>query len=295
MSQNASVRPEVAVAADLNRAEELPPASPRHLAIGVDIGGTGIKGGIVDLRTGSLVGERYRIDTPQPATPAAVIPVIARIVDELQGRDLAPEPSSAVGLGFPAIIKGGKTWSASNIDDSWIGADLAGPVREALGREVYAVNDADAAGLAEAIYGEGRDQDGLVMAITLGTGIGSAIIHNGVLVPNLELGAMELDGAEAEARASVRAREREGLSWKEYGARLQRFFAKVERLFSPDLFVVGGGVSRKPEKFMPYLDIGTPIVPAALRNNAGIVGASLFASGQPGEREHRNEESGSGA
>ncbi|MCP3425539.1 ROK family protein [Rothia sp. AR01] len=278
----------MAVATDLDRAGELPPPSAHHLAIGVDFGGTGIKGGIVDLRTGQLVGERYRIDTPQPATPEAVIPVIAQIVDTLQQREPAPEPEAAVGLGFPAIIKDGRSWSATNIDDAWIGADLAGPIQQALGRPVHVVNDADAVGLAEAIYGEGRHQNGLVMTITLGTGIGSAIVHNGVLVPNLELGAMELDGTDAEARASVRAREREGLSWEEYGVRLQRFFSKVQRLFTPDLFVVGGGVSRKPEKFMPYLDLKTPIVPAALQNNAGIVGAVLFAAGQPGERERRD-------
>lgn len=279
-------RPELAVQADLDREEALPAPAPHELAIGVDIGGTGIKGGIVDLRTGDLVSERYRIDTPKPATPERVIPVVERIVAELQSRELTAEPDSAIGIGFPAIIKDGHTWSAANVDESWIGADLTGPVSAALGRPVYAVNDADAAGLAEAIYGQGRHRSGFLMMITLGTGIGSAIINNGQLVPNSELGHLEIDGHDAETRASVRAREREDLSWKQYGKRLHRYFSHVQRLFSPDAFIIGGGVSKKPEKFLPYLeDIGTPIEIAVLRNNAGIVGAALWAAGQPGEKE----------
>lgn len=284
MSENPSVPPQLARTQDLQ--QDLPEPSPRELVIGVDIGGTGIKGGIVDLRTGALVGERYRIDTPQPATPESVVPVIVQIVEELQSRPTAPEPDSAVGLGFPAIIKEGRTWSASNIDPAWIGAELNRPVAQALGREVFAVNDADAAGLAESVYGQGRDRDGYQMMITLGTGIGGAIVYNGQLVPNFEVGSLELDGEMAEARASVRAREREDLSWKKYGHRLERFFRHVERIFSPDVFIVGGGVSKKPEKFMPYLSgVATPILIAALANNAGIVGAALWAAGQPGERE----------
>ena len=279
-------RPELAVQADLDREEALPAPAPHELAIGVDIGGTGIKGGIVDLRTGDLVSERYRIDTPKPATPERVIPVVERIVAELQSRELTAEPDSAIGIGFPAIIKDGHTWSAANVDESWIGAVLTGPVSAALGRPVYAVNDADAAGLAEAIYGQGRHRSGFLMMITLGTGIGSAIINNGQLVPNSELGHLEIDGHDAETRASVRAREREGLSWKQYGKRLHRYFSHVQRLFSPDAFIIGGGVSKKPEKFLPYLeDIDTPIEIAVLRNNAGIVGAGLWAAGQPGEKE----------
>lgn len=270
---------------------QLPAPKPHELVIGIDVGGTGIKGGVVDLRNGSLVGERYRIDTPKPATPEAVIPVIAQIVEHLQSREVAPESDSAIGLGFPAIIKNGHTWSAANIDSSWVGADLTGPVAEALGRDVYAVNDADAAGLAEAVYGEGRGRDGVLLMITLGTGIGSAIINNGQLVPNSELGHLELDGHDAESRASVRAREREDLSWKQYGKRLRRYFSHVEMLFSPDAFIIGGGVSKKPEKFMPYLEeISTPILTARLINNAGIVGAGVWAAGQPGERERHDRD-----
>ena len=291
MPHSSPDRPEVAVQQDLSAGHELPQPKPHELAIGVDIGGTGIKGGVVDLRNGSLVGERYRIDTPSPATPDNVLPVVRDIVEELQARETVPVAESAIGVDFPAIVKNGVTWSAANVDESWIGAELRNLAEDHLGRTVYAVNDADAAGLAEGIYGQGRDNDGLIMVITLGTGIGSAIVHNGVLVPNSELGHLEIDGYDAESRASVRAREREDLSWKEYGARLHTYFSRVEALFSPDLFVIGGGVSKKPEKFMPYLeDIRTPMVPAALRNNAGIVGAALWAAGQPGEREHHDQD-----
>ncbi|WP_129360942.1 MULTISPECIES: polyphosphate--glucose phosphotransferase [Micrococcaceae] len=284
-------RPDVAVQQDLSASQDLPEPKPHELVIGVDIGGTGIKGGIVDLRNGSLVSERFRIDTPSPATPEKVLPVVRQIVEELQSRDVAPEEGSAIGIDFPAIVKNGVTWSAANVDKSWIGAELKKLAEEQVGRTVYAVNDADAAGLAEGIYGQGRDNNGLIMVITLGTGIGSAIIHNGVLVPNSELGHLEIEGHDAESRASVRARERDDLSWKDYGKRLHTYFSRVEALFSPDLFVIGGGVSKKPEKFMPYLEgIKTPMVPAALRNNAGIVGAALWSAGQPGERERHDQD-----
>ncbi|RUQ20498.1 polyphosphate--glucose phosphotransferase [Kocuria sp. HSID16901] len=291
MSSVTPDRPAVAIQQDLNSVSTLADPRPHELAIGIDIGGTGIKGGVVDLRTGSLVSDRHRIDTPQPATPETVLPVVQQIVEELQSRDLAPDPNTAVGIDFPAIVKNGVTWSAANVDKSWIGAELKKLAESSVGRTVYAVNDADAAGLAEGIYGQGRDRNGLILVITLGTGIGSAMIHNGILVPNSELGHLEIDGHDAESKASVRAREREDLSWDKYGERLHRYFSRVEALFSPDLFVVGGGVSKKPEKFMPYLeDISTPIRPAALQNNAGIVGAALWAAGQPGEREYHDQE-----
>ena len=186
---------------------ELPAPTPKDLQIGVDIGGTGIKGGIVDLRTGNLVSDRFRIDTPKPATPAAVAEVVRRVVDELQGRDLAPDPESAVGIDFPAVVKNGMVFSAANVDDSWINTDLEQVMSEALdGRTVYGLNDADAAGLAEATYGQGRNRDGLIAVITLGTGIGSALINDGVLIPNTELGHLEIDGHNAESQASVPAR-----------------------------------------------------------------------------------------
>lgn len=269
---------------------EVPASTAADLVIGIDIGGTGMKGGIVDIRTGQLVGERFRIPTPQPATPEACASVVREIVDELQGRELAPLPDSAVGIDFPAIVKNGVTLSAANVHESWIGADLEGIMRKALGgRTVYALNDADAAGLAEATYGQGKDKDGLIAVITLGTGIGSALIINGQLIPNTELGHLEIDGHNAESRASARAREIHELSWKKYGKRLQRYFSHVEFLFSPDLFIIGGGISKNPEKFMPYFEgeIRTPMVMAQLRNNAGIVGAALWAAGHPSEHERR--------
>ncbi|WP_346844437.1 polyphosphate--glucose phosphotransferase [uncultured Rothia sp.] len=265
---------------------EITKPQPQDLAIGIDIGGTGMKGGIVDTRTGNLVSERFRIPTPSPATPEACAEVVVQIVNELQSRELAPEPNSPIGIDFPAVVKNGVTLSAANVDESWIGADLEGIMTEALGgRRVYGLNDADAAGLAEAYYGQGRDKDGLIAVITLGTGIGSALIVNGQLVPNTELGHLEIDGEDAESRASARAREREDLSWKKYGKRLRRYFTHVEMLFSPDLFVIGGGVSKHPEKFLPYFeeDVATPIVMATLRNNAGIVGAAIWAAGMSAE------------
>ena len=247
--------------------------------IGIDIGGTGTKGGIVDLATGQLVGERFRIPTPQPAMPEPVAATLAAITAELDGREKAPKPSAPLGVCFPSIVKDGVCLSANNIDTSWIGTDIAALFSETLKRPVRVLNDADAAGLAEARYGAGRGAQGLVMVITLGTGIGGAMIHDGRLVPNFEVGSLELDGVMAESRASAKARERDQLSWAEYAERLQRFFSHVERIFSPDLFIVGGGISKRPDDYLPLLRLRTPIVPAQLQNNAGIVGAALAAHG----------------
>lgn len=249
-----------------------------HHAIGIDIGGTGIKGGIVNLKKGELVGERFRIDTPQPSTPDAVAAVVKQIVDELMSRPEAPSADSQVGVDFPAIISHGVAHSAANVDKSWIGTDADALLTKVLERPVHVMNDADAAGVAEAKYGAGRDQDGTVLVITLGTGIGSAFIFNGKLVPNAELGHLELDGFDAESRASATAREREDLSWEQYAERLQRYFSHVEFLFSPELFIVGGGISKRSEDFLPQLKLRTKIIPAQLKNNAGIVGAALQAS-----------------
>lgn len=255
-----------------------PASAVSTLGIGIDIGGTGTKGGIVDLSTGELVGDRYRIPTPNPATPEAVANVVKQIVDELQSRPGAPAADSHVGIVFPAIIKDGVALSAANVDKSWIGTDVDALMTETLGREVEALNDADGAGLAEAYYGAGRDKTGLVMVITLGTGIGSAMILNGQLIPNAELGHLEIDGHDAETKASAAAREREDLPWKKWAKkRLQRYFSHVEFLFSPSLFIIGGGVSKNSEKFVPFLELKTPVEIAKLRNNAGIVGAALWA------------------
>ncbi|WP_427017185.1 polyphosphate--glucose phosphotransferase [Pseudarthrobacter sp. P1] len=246
--------------------------------IGIDIGGTGIKGGIVDLGKGKLVGERFRIDTPQPATPQSVAKAVAEVVDELMTRPEAPAADSPVGITFPAIISHGIALSAANVDKSWINADVDAIFTAELGRRVEVVNDADAAGLAEARYGAGEDVDGTVLVITLGTGIGSAFIFNGKLVPNVELGHLEIDGVDAETKASAVARERDGIDWDEYAVRLQRYFSHVEFLFSPELFIVGGGISKRSEDFLPQLRLRAPIVPAKLKNDAGIVGGALEAA-----------------
>lgn len=243
--------------------------------IGIDIGGTGIKGGIVDLKKGKLIGDRFRVPTPQPATPDAVADVVAKVVEELSSRDDAPSPSSPVGVTFPGIIQHGIVLSAANVDKSWLNTDIDALLTKRLGRPVEVINDADAAGLAEARYGAGKGVDGTVMVITLGTGIGSAFIFNGQLVPNAELGHLEIDGFDAESKASAVARERDGLSWEEYSVLLQRYFSHVEFLFSPELFIVGGGISKRADEYLPRLDLRTKIVPAELKNEAGIVGAAL--------------------
>jgi len=254
-----------------------------RFGIGIDIGGTGIKGGIVDLKKGKLVGERFRIPTPQPATPGTVAEVVAQVVAELDTREGAPGLDTPVGVTFPSIVVDGVTLSAANVDKSWIGTDADALFTRVLGRPVHLMNDADAAGLAEARYGAGKDTDGVVMTITLGTGIGSALVMDGKLVPNTELGHLELDGHNAESQASASARERLGLDWDEYAVKLQRYFGHLEFIFTPRLFIVGGGISKRSEDFLPQLSLKTPIVPAKLKNNAGIVGAAL----QGGLREAR--------
>lgn len=248
-----------------------------RVAFGIDIGGSGIKGAPVDLETGEFTAPRIRIPTPQPSTPAAVAGVLAELVGSFDLPADAP-----IGLTFPAIVRHGVAWSAANVDDSWIGTDVAAIAREATGHEAVVVNDADAAGYAEVAYGAARDRSGLVIVLTLGTGIGSAMIYDGVLIPNAELGHLELDGYDAETRAASSVREREGWTFEEWAPRLQRYFAHVEFLFSPDLFVVGGGVSKKADKFLPLLDLKTPIIPASLLNAAGIVGAAALAAKELG-------------
>lgn len=242
-------------------------------AFGIDIGGSGIKGAPVDLAAGEFSAERVRIATPQPATPQAVAAVVAEVVDSFHLPHSLP-----VGVTFPAVIQHGVARSAANVDDSWIGTDVSAVVAAATGRQVLAVNDADAAGYAEVLYGAARGVSGVVLVATLGTGIGSCLVVDGTLVPNTELGHLEIDGHDAERRAADSAREREDLSWEAWAERLQRYFRVVEDLLWPDLIVVGGGVSKKHDKFLPLLDLRTPIVPATLRNAAGIVGAAALAA-----------------
>ncbi len=250
-------------------------------AIGIDVGGTGIKGGLVNLHKGTLTGDRFRIPTPKPATPEAVAEVIGEILDELLSREKAPALEElSVGVLFPAIVDKNIVLSAANIDESWINTDAAKLLRHLPG-QVHTLNDADGAGLAEARYGAGKGLEGTVMTITLGTGIGSALVHDGVLVPNSEMGHLEFEGEVDEKKASAAARERADMPWDEYGQLLNRFLKHVERLQSPELFIIGGGISKRSEDFLPEIkDLRAKVEVAALQNNAGIVGAALYAAEQ---------------
>jgi polyphosphate glucokinase len=239
-------------------------------AFGIDIGGSGIKGAIVDVESGQLATERQRVPTPQPATPEAVAEVVARLVADAQWH-------GDVGATFPAVIKYGVAQSAANVDRSWVGTNVDRVFTDAVGEgcEVIVLNDADAAGIAEARFGAAKGVDGVVIMLTFGTGIGSALLMNGVLVPNTELGHLELDGHDAESRAAASVRDEHGMSYKAWSQPVNHYMRHVERLFTPDLFVVGGGVSKNADKWVPLLDLRTPVKPAQLLNNAGIVGAAI--------------------
>jgi len=239
---------------------------------GVDIGGSGIKGALVDLTTGVLVEERIKIETPRPATPAAVAATVAEIVARAGW-------SGPVGITLPSVVTSGIARTAANIDPSWIGTDARALFAESLGgRGVTVLNDADAAGVAEDRFGAGKDVDGVVVLLTFGTGIGSAILHRGVLLPNTELGHLEVDGKEAEHRAASSVKDGKGLSYKEWAVEVTRVLRRYEDLLWPDLFIAGGGISRKHDKWIPRLENRTPVVPAALLNTAGIVGAALASA-----------------
>jgi len=257
-------------------------------AFGIDIGGSGIKGAPVDLDAGAFAADRVRIPTPEESTPRNVARVVAEVVGSF---DLPAD--LPIGVTFPGVVQHGVTRTAANVDKSWIGTNIEEVVGEAVGRRVIAVNDADAAGYAEAVHGAARDASGVVLLATLGTGIGTAMVVEGVLVPNLELGHLEIDGHDAEKRAADSAREREDLSWEEWAKRLQRYFGVMEDLLWPDLIVVGGGVSKHHEKFLPLLDLRTPVVPAKLRNAAGIVGAAALAARAAGIRTEATAAAGS--
>ena len=236
--------------------------------LGIDIGGTGIKGAPVDTTTGKCVADRHRIPTPQPATPKAVTEVVAEVAQFFSWKD-------SVGATFPAVIKDGVARTAANVDRSWIGTNAQELFSDAIGAPVTVVNDADAAGVAEMEFGAGKGVDGVVIMVTLGTGIGSALFVDGVLVPNTELGHMKMGKKDAERHAAESVREQQGLSWQQWAGRLSAYFAVIEELFSPDLIIVGGGVSKKSEKFLPLVTTTTKIVPAQLLNEAGIIGAAL--------------------
>ena len=257
-----------------------PGASTAGSILGIDIGGSGIKGALVDLRGGKLLTERFRIPTPAGASPEDVAEVVSEIAQHFEGQ--GGSGRGPIGVTFPGVVRGGITLSAANVDKRWIGLDADGLFTRAVGRPVTLLNDADAAGLAEAHYGAGKGVQGVVMLLTFGTGIGSALINSGVLVPNTELGHLELSGREVEPWASERARELEDLSWKTWSKRANAYLEHLEMLFSPDLFIIGGGISKKAEKWQELLSVKTPVVPAALQNEAGIVGAALTASQRRG-------------
>jgi len=239
--------------------------------LGIDIGGSGVKGNLVDPTTGELLAERLKLPTPRPATPEA----LARTVAELVARFRYEGP---LGCTFPGIVKAGVTLSAANVDPGWIGTDAAALLAEATGLPAVVVNDADAAAVAEASFGAAAGRDGVVLVLTFGTGIGSGLLHDGVLVPNTELGHLELDGhAPVERWCAARVREEEGLSWKEWARRVDRYLHHLDRLFSPDVVVVGGGISRDFPRWGSFLTVGVETVPARLYNEAGIVGAAVLA------------------
>jgi len=241
-------------------------------AIGIDIGGTGIKGAMADAKSGRIIGERLRVETPAGGRPKNVADTVAKIVKQLGGPSYVE-----VGICFPAVVQHGVTKSAANISDEWIGLDAEGLFEKKLGRHVHVLNDADAAGVAEVKYGAARGRKGLTIMTTLGTGIGTALLYNGELVPNAELGHLEIDGIDYEKMASFSAKERDGLSWAQWAERLQKYYSRLEDLLVPDLIVVGGGVSKQHSEFLPLLRLKTEIVPAETRNSAGILGAAALA------------------
>ncbi len=240
---------------------------------GIDVGGSGVKGGIVDLSTGQLVGDRVKLPTPQPATPSAVAKTIAAVVNEFGW-------TGPLGVTYPGVVTEGVVHSAANVDKSWIGTNAQDVIGAELdGQKLVILNDADAAGLAEQHYGAGKDKSGVVVLLTFGTGIGSALIHNGILLPNTEFGHLEVGGKEAEHRAASSVRDKHGWSYKKWAKQVTKVLIAFENAFWPDLFIAGGGISRKADKWLPLLENRTPVVAAALQNTAGIVGAAMAATG----------------
>lgn len=239
--------------------------------LGLDIGGSGIKGAIVDTETGKLITDRYRIETPEGAEPEDVAKTVEKICQYF-------EYKGPIGVGFPSIVQHGVILTAANVSKNWIGKNINLILSQATGNQIYSLNDADAAGIAEMTHGIGKEyQKGVVILITIGTGIGSAIFSDGVLVPNTEFGHMLIRGKDAEHRASDAIRQSEDLSWKKWAKRFDEFLLIMEGLFSPDLFILGGGISKKFEKYAGYFSIKTKIMPAILLNQAGIVGAAMYA------------------
>ena len=241
-------------------------------ALGVDVGGSGVKGAIVNLDTGQLVGERLRLETPQPATPQAVTQTVAEVVRHFNW-------TGPLGVTYPGVVVDGVVQTAANVDSAWIGTNAADAYSQALGgRQVTVLNDADAAGLAEQRYGAGRNRSGVIVLLTFGTGIGSAVIHNGMLLPNTEFGHIEVDGKEAEHRAASSVKERKEWSYRQWTREVTKVLVAVENAIWPDLIIAGGGISKKADKWVPLLENRTPVVAAELLNTAGIVGAAMAAA-----------------
>jgi len=243
-------------------------------AVGIDIGGTGIKAAVVEVKAGKLMAKRIKVLTPEGGEPDAIVETVLGLLKRLQGID----DDTPVGICFPAAIVGGVTMSAANVSSKWIGLEAETLFEKALGRDIHFINDADAAGVAEARFGAAKDTKGLAILTTLGTGIGTALIHRGHLAPNAELGHLEIDGVDWETKAAYSAMEREDLSWADWAARLQRYYERLEAYLYPELFIVGGGVSKHADEFLPLLKLRTPIVPATMRNDAGILGAAALAA-----------------
>jgi polyphosphate glucokinase len=239
--------------------------------LGIDIGGTGIKAAPVDVTGGQLTAERAKLATPHPPIPDAVAAVVKQLVAQFEWEGPA-------GITFPGVVTNGIIRTAPNLDPAWIGVNAAEFLGAATGLDVVVINDADAAGVAEVKFGAGKDHPGTVLLLTLGTGIGSALFYNGVLIPNTEFGHIEIHGEDAEKRASEHAREEEDLSWSKWAGRLDTYLDKMEALLSPDLIIIGGGISKKSDKFLPKLTLRATIVPAAMHNDAGIVGAAMVYS-----------------
>ena len=229
---------------------------------------------MVDLDSGDLISDRIKLATPDGGKPDDIVNTTKEILKQLEGI----ASGVPVGVCFPAVVRNGRTMSAANVSKKWIGLEAEKLFEDALGVDIQFVNDADAAGYAESRFGAAANQPGVVLVTTLGTGIGSALLYNGVLVPNTELGHIELDGHDAESKAAYSAMERDGLDWEHWAKRLQKYYTELEKLFSPDLFIVGGGVSKHADEFLPLLHLQTPILPAVLRNNAGILGAASLAA-----------------
>jgi polyphosphate glucokinase len=257
-------------------ATDTPPADPntngsQQRGFGVDVGGSGVKGGIVDLDTGALIGERFKLPTPQPSTPDAVAKTVADVVREFGW-------TGSLGVTYPGVVTDGTVRTAANVDKGWIGTNARDVISAELnGQAVTVLNDADAAGLAEEKFGAGKDNSGVIVLLTFGTGIGSAVIHNGVLLPNTEFGHLEVGGKEAEHRAASSVKDRKGWSYERWSQEVTTVLVAIENAVWPDLLIAGGGISRKADKWIPLLKNRTPVVAAALLNTAGIVGAAMAA------------------